>query len=97
MSRFKAGDVVVYVRQKSSTSPGPRAREVRAAPTGENYSYLVDKFWIVRDVSDNGDLVLLTRTGKEHVIPQDDPHLRRPSIWQRIFMRHKFPRRDQVS
>ena len=90
VSRFRRGDIVVVARQKHRTSPGPRAREVTPASSGDTYSYIVDKYWLVKDIED-GELRLLTRTGKEHVIAADDFRIRKPSIWERLFLRHKFP------
>ena len=91
--RFRRGDVVVVARQKHSTSPGPRAREVTPASSGDTYSYIVDKYWLVKD-AENGELTLLTRTGKEHVISADDFRIRKPSVWERLFLRQKFPSSD---
>ena len=88
--RFRVGDVVVYSKQKTGTSPGPRARNLHGAKKGDDYTYLVDKFW--RVVGTEGDqLVLQTRRGKSHVISADDNRLRRPSFWEHLFMRSKFP------
>ena len=90
LRRFRRGDVVVVARQKFSTSPGPRAREVSPATSGDSYSYIVDKYWLVKSC-DDGELRLLTRTGKEHVIPADDFRVRKPTIWERLFARSRFP------
>lgn len=87
---FRVGEVVVYVKQKTGTSPGPRAKQVHGAKKGEDYTYLVDKFW--RVVSSQGNqLVLRTRRGKSHEVSADDNRLRRPSLWENLFMRSKFP------
>lgn len=88
---YRNGDVVVFSRQKYSQSPGPRARDVSPAETGETYSYVVDKYWLVAGECDDGQLRLLTRTGKEHSIAVDDQRLRRPTVWERLFRRNKFP------
>ncbi len=93
LRRFRRGDVVVVARQKFSTSPGPRAREVSPASSGDTYSYIVDKYWLVKSCED-GELRLLTRTGKEHVIPADDFRVRKPTIWERLFARSRFPSAD---
>lgn len=87
----KKGDRVVYAKDKHSGSPGPRAQEVSASAKGDGYSYIVEKYWVVKEVRDDSTLLLLTRRGKEHVINQDDPGLRSPTIWERIFMRNRFP------
>jgi hypothetical protein len=39
---FAVDDWVVYRKLKHSASPGPRARDVSAAPNGEGYSYLTE-------------------------------------------------------
>lgn len=88
---FRKGQVVVFARTKRSTRPGARARSVAPAPNGDSYNYVVDKFWIVAERLDDGRLRLLTRRGKQHLISADDPRLRKPSIWEKLFMRHKFP------
>lgn len=93
LRRFRRGDVVVVARQKYSTSPGPRAREVSPATSGDSYSYIVDKYWLVKSCED-GELRLLTRTGKEHVIPADDFRVRKPTIWERLFSRSRFPSQE---
>ena len=89
--KYRRGDVVVYSRQKASESPGPRAREVSPSSSGEIYTYIVDKFWIVGEELSDGRLRLLTRSGKEHLVAADDERLRRVRLLERIFMRHKFP------
>lgn len=93
LRRFRRGDVVVVARQKYSTSPGPRAREVSPATSGDSYSYIVDKFWIVESC-ENGELRLLTRTGKAHVIAENDFRVRKPTLWERLFVKHKFPSQE---
>ena len=90
MASFNRGDIVVYSRQKQSASPGPRARDVSASAGGETYSYIVDKFWIVAEVGEQ-ELKLMTRSGKEHTVDIDNFRLSRPSIWQRLFLKYKFP------
>jgi hypothetical protein len=92
MSRhFVVGDRVVYSRQKHSSSPGPRAQEVTPAAHGESYSYLVDKYWRVIAVEPDGILLVRTRRGKQHRVRLDDPRLRRPTIWERLFRADRFP------
>jgi hypothetical protein len=73
---FKKGDKVVYTKSKHSSSPGPRARDIHPAKRGEDYGYVVDKFWRVGAV--RGDsLVLVTHRGKTHVVRASDPLLRK--------------------
>ncbi len=91
MTKFNRDDRVVYTRDKYTSCPGPRAKNVVAAPNGESYQYQVDKFWIVSDIRPDGRLVLTTRTGKSHVVTADDPRLRKATLLERIFKSSQFP------
>ena len=62
--KWETHDLVVYSKQKHSVSPGPRAREVDAATRGETYSYTVDKFWVIKQLIEDGQLLLITRFTK---------------------------------
>ena len=44
---YHPGDWVIFRKEKHSTSPGPRAENIHAAPKGDDYYYQVDKFWVV--------------------------------------------------
>jgi hypothetical protein len=92
MSRrgFQEGDWVVYRRLKFTRHPGRRAHDVTASPHGDDYSYLVDKFWIVVNVLSDGKLTLRTRRGKTHVVEPNDPNLRHATLWDRIRYRQRF-------
>jgi len=94
---FKKGDLVVYRKAKYTTHPGKRARSVDAASRGEFYHYVVDKFWKVTDVRDDGELVAVTRGGKQHVIPADDLNLRHANLLDLIRHWRKFPRTRNTS
>ena len=87
----KRGDVVVYRKSKHSTRPGPRAKDVQPAATGDDYSYYVDKFWAVAEVRDNDTLLLKTREGKSHEVSADDPNLRAVTWWDRLWFGSRFP------
>jgi hypothetical protein len=91
MTMYHRGEPVIYRLTKSSIRPGPRAQKVAPAPQGDSYSYLVEKFWVVRDVLPDGRVVLATRRGKEHVVPADDPNLRHARWWERLVYRGRFP------
>jgi hypothetical protein len=82
--KFKPGDEVVYRKSKQTTQPGPRAQQIRPCPKGDNYTYTVDKFWVIQQVRDNGELVVGTRRGKTHVIEPSDRNLRHPTLWERL-------------
>jgi len=87
---FKPGDPVVFCKTKQSVRPGPRAKAIDPAPQGDDYTYLVDKFWVVADVTD-GKMTLQTRRGKTHVVDAKDPHVRRPRWWELLWYRNRFP------
>lgn len=93
---YRAGDRVVYTRDKYTTSPGPRAKNVVAAPNGELYEYQVDKYWIVGEVRDDGRVLLITRRGKVHIVPSDDPRLRKANLLERFWKSDWFPNNRQV-
>ena len=96
-SKYVIGDPVIYHKTKYSENPGPRAREVTPTPHGDDYAYVVDKHWRVKNVLPNGKLVLVTRRGKEHVIQADSPNLRPANWWERFFYRNRFPTLDQAA
>jgi hypothetical protein len=87
----KVGEKVVFSKDKSSTSPGKRAKEVVAAAKGDHYSYIVEKYWVVKEVLPDGSLLLLTRRGKEHLVANDDPRLRRATWFEKLFLQNRFP------
>lgn len=92
---FQPGDWVIYTKAKFSTRPGPRAKEISPAEHGDNYSYLVDKFWVVAAPETDGSTLLLrTRRGKTKLVEANDPNLHRATLWQRLFYRNRFPRID---
>ncbi len=88
---FRVGDRVVFTRDKHTTKPGPRAKNVIATPHGEMYEYQVDKYWLVVGVEADGQVVLKTRRGKHHTFPASDPRLRKASLWERMFKSKLFP------
>jgi hypothetical protein len=85
------GDPIVYCIQKVSSHPGRRARAIDPAPCGETYSYLVDKFWTVETVLDDGRIVAVTRTRKHHCLSPADPHLRKAGWVERLRHWSRFP------
>ena len=88
---LKPGDPVIYRVCKTSTDPGPRAQDVFPAEHGDWYSYQVDKYWVVSEVLSDGSLMLVTRRGKQHTVPADDPRLRAARWWERWLYRDRFP------
>ena len=89
---YKPGDPVVYRVNKNTARPGPRAEQIDPSPHGETYRYQVDKFWVVAEVLDNGDLLLRTRRGKNHCLNATNENLRHATWWERIKYAGRFPR-----
>jgi hypothetical protein len=85
--RFHSDDVVVYQKHKRGTHPTSRAHDVRPASSGDDYDYVVDKYWLVVDVAAGGRLKLRTPGGKLHEVASDDPCLRPPSLRERLSLR----------
>ena len=94
---YHPGDWVIFRKEKHSTSPGPRAENIHAAPKGDDYYYQVDKFWVVAETRADGKVVLRTRRGKTHVVKANDPHLRRARWWERLLYRNRFPSVGQAN
>ncbi len=90
-TRYAIGDPVIFRMLKRSAHPGPRAEKIEPELRGEDYRYEVDKFWVVADVRTDGQLLLRTRRGKQHVLRGDDPNLRRPNWFERWIYRGRFP------
>lgn len=88
---LKPGDHIIYVKTKQSVHPGPRAKSVEPSAKGDDYSYVVDKFWTVAEIRDDNKVLLLTRRGKTHLVDADSPHLRQPRWWERLLFRNRFP------
>jgi len=87
---FRPGDFVVFRRTKHTTHPGRRAQDVEATLHGDYYDYFIEKIWIVVDVESDGTLLVKTPRGKTHVVRQDDPNLRHPTLWDRLRYRARF-------
>jgi hypothetical protein len=95
-TEYRIGEPVIYRVTKRSAHPGRRATDVQPEPLGEDYQYQVDKFWVVAEVRPDGNLLLMTRRGKEHLIRADSPLLRRPRFWERWLYANRFPQLDPV-
>lgn len=89
--RFKVGDPAIFIVSKHSSYPGPRARHIYAAPSGDTYSYEVEKYWTVSEVLPNGQLKLVTRRGKCHEVQVTDPRLKPARWWKKWLLRNRFP------
>lgn len=89
-NEWRTGDWAIYRKSKRSTHPGERACEIKANVKGETYAYVVDKFWVVDDVLEDGTIVLKTARGKRHHIAPDDRNLVRPNLWTRLRWTERF-------
>jgi hypothetical protein len=97
VQRLRVGDKVVFAKEKASLSPGPRAKDVSPAAKGDEYSYIVEKYWLVKELMADDRVCLITRRGKEHVISMHDPRLRRANVWERLFLGGRFPKLDALA
>ena len=96
-NEFEPGDWVIYHKTKWSTQPGPRATNVTPSPSGDQYIYNIDKFWIVEEIKEDGSLVLITRTGKRHILDSEIPSLRRPSWIERLRFKSRFEAVEEMN
>lgn len=90
-SRISIGDRIVYQKTKFSPQPPPRAHHVSASAKGENYVYLIDKYWVVTDVLADGMVVAQTRRGKLNHVRLDDPNLRKAGFFESRLHPERFP------
>ncbi|MBB02651.1 MAG: hypothetical protein ACE37I_20955 [Rubinisphaera brasiliensis] len=96
MRGFEVGEPVVYLMTKQSSHPTLRATTVSPAAHGDDYSYVVKKFWVVREICTDGTLIVQTRKGKARRVSADDPCLRHASLWERWMYRDRFPESDLI-
>jgi len=95
MTEFSVGDHVIYHKPKTSDHPGPRAEGIHASEHGEDYSYAVDKFWVVSRVLDDETIEVRTRRGKTHVLKTDDPLLRKAGVIDELRHGKRFPDNEE--
>jgi hypothetical protein len=88
---YHPGDRVIYVAEKHSGHPGPRAEAIQPETHGEGYWYQVKKFWTVLEVLPDGHLKVLTRRGKQRQVATDDPRLRPARWWEKLIYAARFP------
>lgn len=88
---YHPGDYIVFQKTKSSSNPGPNAREVYPAPNGDTYHYSVKKYYRVLGVLPDRKVLVYTRQGRQHTLSCDDPSLRRAAWWERLLFRGRFP------
>jgi hypothetical protein len=70
---------------------------VYPSPHGEDYSYVVDKYWIVTRELDDRMIEVRTRRGKVHRVRRDDPHLRKAHWLDRLIHGSLFPELSRSS
>ncbi len=87
---YQPGDWVVFRKTKFSTHPGPRAHQITPAAHGDEYAYIVDKYWVVVGLEEDGRVRIRTPRGKEHFVRQDHSNLRRANWWERWRHRNRF-------
>lgn len=87
---FKTGEFVIFEKPKSSTHPSPQAKDIHPAQHGEAYSYVIEKFWKVVQVFDDGTIEIETRRGKRLRLDTDTPLLRKAGFWDRLLYRNRF-------
>ncbi|MEY3172370.1 MAG: hypothetical protein RLZZ436_283 [Planctomycetota bacterium] len=96
-SAYQPGDLVVYTVSKQGLHPGPGARDIQPVPNGEDYTYVVDKYWMVQQLADEGRVIIVTRRGKTREVSAADPLLRKANWWQRLRYRDRFPASEVVT
>lgn len=89
--RYNAGDLVIYSMPKHSRQPGPRAQSVHPATSGDDYSYVVEKYWVVVGATEENQIQIKTRRGKTRTVRADDPLLRPASWWEKWRHKSRFP------
>jgi len=52
---------------------------------------VVDKFWTVSSVNSDGTVEVITRTGKKHILPVNDPNMRKADLFRHLLNRKRFP------
>ena len=90
-TKLGVGDRIIYIKHKFSTRPANRALNVHPAGQGDFYSYQIRKYWVVRDVLEDGLVVAETRTGKLNYLPITDPNLRRAGFFEELLRGDRFP------
>ncbi len=91
MSKYKVGELVVYLTEKYSAHPSHRAQLLQPTPKGEFYSYEIIKYWKVVEIND-GKVVIVTRRGKTRIVEATDENLRHAYWWERWFFSSRFPK-----
>ncbi len=93
-NQFQIGDPVIYMMTKQSSHPTLRATKVSPSAHGDQYNYVVEKFWVVSEITEDGNLIVQTRRGKSRELSKTDPNLKRANWWHRWLYRNRFPEVD---
>jgi hypothetical protein len=95
--RYSQGARVIDLKQKHSTHPSRKARDIHAAPKGELYDYVIEKCRVVEMVREDQQLVLRTPKGNLQVVSPTDPGLR-PATWlERFRYRNRFAKAAELA
>ncbi|MGI8889899.1 MAG: hypothetical protein ACR2G0_03835 [Chthoniobacterales bacterium] len=89
--RLHAGEPIVYRVVETSTIPAPEAHDIRPAERGDLYYYLINKYWRVEEVLQDGWIVALTPHQEHQYLRRDDPNLRRANLVERLRYATRFP------
>ena len=91
MRKFRPGDQVIYyqAQYRNTATPGGNVATLQRV---EQAVEVVDHYMTVRESSRKGTLVLVANSGQLHVTHNDDPNIRRASLWERFRYRDRFPR-----
>jgi hypothetical protein len=88
---LRPGDCVIYRKQKHSAHPGPHAKDIHPAASGDTYTYCVPKFYRVVAVQPDHAIVVRTRRGRLRTLAPPGAALRRAHWWERLFFAARFP------
>ena len=88
---IEVGSQVIYRKPKYSCKPGPRAASITPSKYGDSYSYFVDKYWVVVERNQSGEIVVMTRGGKRLTLDANDPNLRPAGLLHRLLRGSRFP------
>ena len=86
-----------FTKPNTAKSPVLAPGKSRPTPHGDDYAYVVDKYWLVKECREDGTVVLVTRRGKEHLVKADSPNLRHANWWERFVHKNRFPELDPAT
>jgi hypothetical protein len=84
LRRLKPGDYVIYQHYVHGNAPARHAKRIRPSLHGELYAYVVDELWVVRELREQGRLLLCSYNGQLRSIAASDPLLRVPTFLDRL-------------